>query len=63
MAAQGNDAAIDDASPLNLLVLVFVKSVVMFDAYIRVLILSIGKRARSIEVPAMPPASVASIKF
>jgi hypothetical protein len=36
-----------------------VKSDPICEAYIRVLILSIGNKAKSIEVPAIPPANVA----
>ena len=58
VAAQGNEAAMADASPRNLLTVsaCFTKSTFVEVAYNRVLIESIGKSAKSIEVPAMPPA-------
>ena len=59
VAAQGNDADIEEASPLNLLIVsVFLTKSTLFDvAWSRVLIASIGKSMMSTEVPAMPPAS------
>lgn len=59
MAAQGKDAAIAEASPLNLLTAsaYFMKSTLFDVAYRRVFIESMGKRTKSIDVPAMPPAN------
>ena len=58
MAAHGKDAAMAEAKPRNLLTVsaFFTKSTLVEVACIRVLIESIGKRAKSIEVPAIPPA-------
>ena len=55
----GNDAAIADASPLNILTssASLTKSLpFLLDAYILVLIESIGKIAMSQDMPAQPPA-------
>ena len=61
IAAHGKDAAIADASPLNLLTseACFVKSFLASDAWSLVLIESIGNSARSIERPAIPPDATA----
>ena len=57
-AAHGKEAVIADARPLNLLtVSAFVMKLTLFEvAYILVLIESIGKRTKSMDVPAIPPA-------
>ena len=57
-AAHGKEAVIADARPLNLLtVSALVMKLTLFEvAYILVLIESIGKRTKSMDVPAIPPA-------
>ena len=62
VAAHGNEAAIAEVSPLNLLTAYdfSTKSTFCDDAYILVLIESIGKRTKSIDVPAIPPESTAT---
>ena len=64
MAAQGNEAAMDAARPLNLLTVsaCLTKSTLFEVAYILVFIESIGNKTKSMEVPAIPPAKTADRK-
>lgn len=61
-AAQGKEAAIAEASPLNLLTdsAYLTKSTFYDEACILVLMESTGNSAKSIEVPARPPALTAT---
>ena len=62
-AVQGKEAAMADPNPLNILTspASFTKSLLLFDAYIRVLIESIGNIAMSHAIPPIPPAKTDTV--